>query len=90
MEHKIFIKTSENIIICVNDIIKIGAPVVMRTGNTRREITLNNKSYVWISEEDYAELENIMKSNMKFFCLSDMAKTRNILNSNISNIQVNQ
>lgn len=69
MEQKIFIKTSDEQVICINDVITVSVPTLMNSGAIKREVTLTEKIHVWISEEDYWELEKVMRDNMLFFLL---------------------
>lgn len=69
MEQNIFIKTSDEKVICINEIAVISYPIKMTDGTTKRKISLKNKSEHYISEEDYWELEKVMKDNMSFFSL---------------------
>ena len=69
MEKTMFIKTSDEKVFQANEICNISAPKAYTDGSTKREITFKNKSYIVISEEDYWELEKVLRDNTTFYSL---------------------
>ena len=69
MEKTMFIKTSDEKVFQANEICNISGPKGYTDGSTKREITFNNKTYIVISEDDYWELEKVLRDNGVFYSL---------------------
>ncbi len=69
MEKTMFIKTSDEKVFQANDICNISAPKEYTDGSKKREVIFKNKSYILISEEDYWELEKVLRDNAAFYSL---------------------
>ena len=65
----IFIKTSDDKIFQANEICSISVPMPFSDGSTKREVRFKNKSEILISEEDYLELEKILRDSTVFYSL---------------------